>query len=484
MSKQQKMTMAKVGASNGRTYYSVMPVGMANSVTKSPSEQYLGDSSAEMTDLDDCEMTFLPAWINQQKYIIAPYGVDNMLPYWLRRKIRKNQVTSSGQSFNITSCYGQGLKIVDRSDKKRKTTDDPDIRDFCLRNCLPEVFIGQCTDMKFFYFSILVIILDRAGDKIVQVRHKDACNCRLEKAVNGKIQHVIYGDWKRGTLLSGEVIPLLDPHDPYTDLMVRMGKQEDPMTGKKGKMTKDRKFAILSRMPTPGLTYYPMPYYASIFRDDWYDIYKLIGLGKKYMIKNNSAPRTQIEVKDEYWGKICEDEGITDEAKCKSRIKQAKQDIIDFVCGPENAGKALITGYMIDPISGKEVRDIRIYNLNESGTKEGGDYLDDSSEASNFLCFALGVHPNLIGATPGKSQMNNSGSDKRELFTLKQSTEIAFHDIMSLPWHLILHYNNWSDKYSVDVPMIELTTLDQNKSSQMVTPSANQGEDNNGNKNQ
>lgn len=45
------------------------------------------------------------------------------------------------------------------------------------------------------------------------------------------------------------------------------------------------------------------------------------------------------------------------------------------------------------------------------------------SEASNALCFAHGVHPNLVGATPGKSQMNNSGSDKRELFTLKQALE-------------------------------------------------------------
>ena len=103
------------------------------------------------------------------------------------------------------------------------------------------------------------------------------------------------------------------------------------------------------------------------------------------------------------------------------------------------------------------------------------------SEASNALCFALGCHPNLIGATPGKSQMNNSGSDKRELFIMKQSLEKASHDIMAKPWHVILHYNLWADKnITVDVPMIELTTLDKNKDQQtsIVNNNGNENTDN------
>lgn len=41
--------------------------------------------------------------------------------------------------------------------------------------------------------------------------------------------------------------------------------------------------------------------------------------------------------------------------------------------------------------------------------------------------------------------MNNSGSDKRELFTLKQAMEKPFHDIMAKPWHVILHFNGWAE---------------------------------------
>jgi hypothetical protein len=94
-------------------------------------------------------------------------------------------------------------------------------------------------------------------------------------------------------------------------------------------------------------------------------------------------------------------------------------------------------------------------------------------EAANTLCFAFGVHPNLIGATPGKSQMNNSGSDKRELFTMKQAMEKPFHDVMMKPYHVVLHYNGWSDDVTVDVPMLMLTTLDENKDAEEVTTNSN-----------
>ena len=72
--------------------------------------------------------------------------------------------------------------------------------------------------------------------------------------------------------------------------------------------------------------------------------------------------------------------------------------------------------------------------------------------------------------------MNNSGSDKRELFILKQSLEKACHDIMCKPYHVISHYNGYADRgVTVDVPMIELTTLDKNKDQQTSIVSNNNG---------
>ena len=63
---------------------------------------------------------------------------------------------------------------------------------------------------------------------------------------------------------------------------------------------------------------------------------------------------------------------------------------------------------------------------------------------------------------------------------MKQAIEKPCHDILTKPYHLILHYNGWSDKVTVDVPMIQLTTLDENKDAKKVTNSnSNSNDDNN-----
>lgn len=476
--------MIKTGQKDGVERYTVLPSGVtASKAVDSIMSDYGTDTSAVFEEDKNGVIQATPITVDGQEYQYVPFGVDDLLPYKLRQHLMDNMITSQCQQFNITSCYGQGLRFVDR--KEKKDVDDKEILDFCLRNSLQECFMEQATDMKFYFFSVTCIILSRDGKKIMQVRNKDASFCRFEYAPStdsGKIEHVFFGDWRWHNQDEAkiEVIPLLDYWDPLGDLEVRMGLKPDPMTGKKRTKTKDRKFAILSRMATPGCQYYPIPYYVSVLKDAWLDIYRLIGIGKRYMIKNTSAPRIQIEVHNSYWDQVCNNEGITDKEKRRERIEKEKQNIVDFVTGVENAGKALVSGYYIDP-NGKEVRSVRVNNITDAGKKEGGNWSDDMQEAANVLCFAFGVHPNLVGATPGKSQMNNSGSDKRELFTLKQALEKPFHDVMTKPYHVILHYNGWAEKATIDVPMLMLTTLDENKDAKKVTGNSNNDEDDDNN---
>ena len=58
--------------------------------------------------------------------------------------------------------------------------------------------------------------------------------------------------------------------------------------------------------------------------------------------------------------------------------------------------------------------------------------------------------------------MNNSGSDKRELFTMKQSLETLPHDMLMTVHNVIIFFNGWEEKVEPVVPMILLTTLDKN----------------------
>ncbi|MBR5600365.1 MAG: hypothetical protein IKW29_03595, partial [Bacteroidaceae bacterium] len=285
-------------------------------------------------------------------------------------------------------------------------------------------------------------------------------HCRFEKAdENGKINHVFYADFRKGAPAKEdiEVIPLLDLIDPLGDLLVRMGKEP----GKDGQCrvrTKELKFAIVSRFPTPGIQYYPVPYYTSIFKGHWYDIKQLIGLGKKAKLKNSTSVKYIVEVHNDYWKHIFTNEGITGQKEKVERIKKEKENIVNFVTGIENSGKVWISGYYINP-DGREISMVRISVVDKG--KEGGDWAEDIAEANNVMCYAFNIHPNLVGATPGKSQTNNSGSDKRELFTLKQSLEVAPHDILCNVHNVVIEYNGWGDKVYPDVPLIMLTTLDK-----------------------
>ena len=206
-----------------------------------------------------------------------------------------------------------------------------------------------------------------------------------------------------------------------------------------------------------------------MLRGGSYDEKRLISTGKRAKLRNTTSVKYQIEIERSYWERICLEENITDPVKMQERVKKERENIKKFVCGVENSGKAWISGYYVNP-DGHEVRDIRIVNI--EGQKEGGDWNEDVQAAANTICYADNVHPNLVGAVPGKSQTNNSGSDKRELFVMKQALEIAFHDLLLLPLNVVCWFNGWTDIVPT-VPMIQLTTLDEHKDAKKVNPNEN-----------
>lgn len=482
MAKNKKQGMKMIGMNGDNEVYAIGGVGINDPyvTNHSTANAEYAENSSTIFD-DNGTISARPLTIGNKKYEYIPFGYDDQLPFHVIEKVGENMVMSQNKLFNVLTCYGQGVRFFDIATQKQ--TADSEIKTFAFRNMLQRFFVEQCLDMKYFYFTVTVIILDNQGCHIVQMRHKESCYCRFEKAnKEGKIEHVFYANWKNHVNPDEvEVIPLLDETDPWGDLRIRLGYDPDPKTGKKreplksdpaGRATRDRKFAVLTRFPTPGYQYYPIPFYAAIFKDAWYDIYELIGKGKRAKIRNSAPPRFQVEVHKDYWDNLCDQEGITDQAKRKERIKQEKRNIEQFVTGSENIGKTWVTGYYVEPASGKEVRMVRIYDV-ESGKKEGGDWSDDVQEAANSICYGDNVHPNLVGATPGKSAMNNSGSDKRELFLLKQACETAFHDMLLHPFRVLIWFNGWQDNVDVDVPMIVLTTLDENKEKKTVKPNGN-----------
>jgi hypothetical protein len=365
------------------------------------------------------------------------------------------------------------MDLSTRQEKKPLPSSDADVRKFFVRNNVKRFFAEQITDMKYYFFSVCVIILNRERSKIVRIVHKDACHVRFEKAdEQGRIRHIFFADWKDDNAPQQiEVVPLLDEYDPLGDLLARTDKERDVLGIFKKSPMSETKFAILCKMPTVGHHYYPIPYWSATLRDGWYDIYGLLTAAKKAKIKNGQNIRYHVEINQTFWENRAHSKGISMNTP---EFEQMKTDFItmlrNYLGGSQNSDK-LIWSEFSTLLDGKERHDIKINVVDTS--KAGNEYNDDVAEAANVLAYSDNVHPNLAGATPGKSQMNNSGSDKRELFTMKQALEKPFHDVMMKPYHVVLHYNGWSDNVTVDVPMLMLTTLDENRDAKEVSASQN-----------
>ena len=368
--------------------------------------------------------------------------------------IEDDETLSTCQMFNAEVCFGSGLRY---DTCLASAAVKSEVEDFFLDNDIASYYLGVCQDFKHFGFAVSVIILSRDGTKIVRLLRKEACYCRFAPAgKDGRISRLLYANWRKciASRSAIEVIEMLDAAAPWRDLQDRLAKN-----------TTCRKFAVVSRIPTPDSTYYPIPYYASLFKGKWYNIKQLIGLAKESKLRNSAPIKYQIEISQKYWESIFRSEGITDRRKQQERIVQEKQSILDFLTGAENSGKAWFSTFYITP-DGKEQHDVVINKIDDS--KEGGDWSTDIQEAVNMFCFTMRVHSNLVGSVPGKSQSNNSGSDKRELYTIAQALQKPYHDLLFTVHRIIIRFNGWKGVVP-DCPFIQLTTLDEHADAKQVT---------------
>ena len=212
---------------------------------------------------------------------IVPVIIDNNMPFDILKLIEDDETLSTCQMFNAEVCYGNGLVYKyrpgtqgrgTRNEGREENPYQDEIEDFFLDNDIASYYLGVCQDFKHFGFAVSVIILSRDGTKIVRLLRKEACYCRFAPAgKDGRITRLLYANWRKSISSKEdiEVIRLLDVSNPWSDLKHRL-EVKDPC----------RKYAVVSRIPTPDSTYYPIPYYASLFKGKWYNIKQLIGLAK------------------------------------------------------------------------------------------------------------------------------------------------------------------------------------------------------------
>ncbi|MBD8349342.1 hypothetical protein [Dysgonomonas sp. HGC4] len=422
----------------------------------------LGDSVAFVNTIDISEIDSIigddisptPVKVDENYRGYVSWGDDNQRPYKIVKAVEDDEVLSQNNHFNALTCYASGLRY--RRDNDEKVRNEDIIKFFKYNNPV-KYLLDQVADMKYFLFTVSLVIVNKEGSKITKLRHKEAIHCRFESCNprTGQIEHLFYGDFedKTPTVDELEVIPVLDYYDPIGDLEVRFGRIPNE-NGEIQEMTTARKFAIVNLFPTVGKKYYPFAPWYSVFNSGWYK-YKRIIPKRKFDIIKSAKVKYKVEINSRYWEEIFKTEVITDKEEQKKRRIKELENIRDFLGGIDNANKVLVTGCYVDP-DGNTHSMVTISLVDTK--KEGGDLIEDSAEASNMLCYAMGVHPGMIGAYPGKGQGSYSGSVQRELFTIKQSLEKPYHDILLTPYHVIKEFNKYDD-LKFDIPVITLTVL-------------------------
>ena len=404
---------------------------------------------------------------------IVPWGAENKLPETIIEKIGEADIVQANLFFNVMVAYGQGLKpmykeIVDgkATYKELDITEkaDKDILEFFDNNDLDGFYLEQVTDMTTFFNVFPEIILNQAGTKILQLRHKEAAFSRWG-SISGKEPHITkhYYCAKWGDSPEKDDITetkVLDRFNPIASLA------EYKTTDKAG----EYRYILPVHFPTPGRSYYQLPYWWSIFKSGWFDFLVSIPKIKAALLKNQMGIRYIIYLHPDYMTRILEDEGIDldDKEAVTARLKQEYQDIQDFATGEESAGRALISYKNYRAVASGVVEEKHIEVIPLVNKMEGGEFNTDIEEISNIISYAMQVHSSMIGSTPGKSKGSMGGTDKRELFLMKQSTMVPFVNRILRTLYVIKKFNKWDDRLVFINPKVEFTTLDENKTGQQT----------------
>jgi hypothetical protein len=412
----------------------------------------------------------LPMRIGQKIYRgVVPWGSDNNRPVNIITKIGKSPVLSSGMLFNIQMGYGSGI-IAGRWSYEggnhvfTPVTDNNDVNRFFEENDINGYLLEQLTDLNFFFNIFPEIILSQEK-KIVQLSSKEASFSRWEEMNDkGVIENHFYSAyWNPNDPKKTVPTPVLNRYNPLRDLRVRMGLEKDPNGNLKSKPDSYR-FIIPVNFPTPSRPYYQKPYWYSVIESGWYDYAQKIPEFKNALMDNQMTIKYHVELSSDYFTKIFAEEGINTDEKKKARIKKEFDDLNTFLSSAKNTGKSVISYVNYSP-DGKEMHRMKITPI--ENTFKGGEYVEDSEEASNILSYGIGVHPSIIGSSPGKSKTIN-GTEARELFIIKQALMRPIRDRLLMPLYLVKNFNGWDPTLSFDIPNIELTTLDSGTGSQKV----------------
>jgi hypothetical protein len=394
----------------------------------------------------------------------AYWGTDNNMPKSLADHIENCGVLGAALDAKARISAGKGiqpfiLENIDNDGNENLTwVNDAEINDWLEQNSLFEKSLDFSFDKNAYGWRCGSYILDKKRQKIERITRKDVYEVRLQKKSSAGFINSIYmsADWQRyssGFNKNYHVqVPALKEDFELWDLQNRSSGYE---------------FAFIDRRRRNGRQYYPYPLWWAA--REWVKVARAVPGHKNIQFGRQISLQYIVKISAKYWSNNYPGWDQMDPDN-KMAIANEKYDEIDtWLSGSANAYKSLFCGTYIDPISGKEIDDIKIESVGDKTTD--GKMLPDSAAANSEILFALMVNPALMGAgQPGGPYSSNAGgSNVRESYLTQMMLLQEEREMNSVHLSLVKKFNKWDLKFPNKTLVFRhqsglLTTLDTGKS--------------------
>lgn len=317
------------------------------------------------------------------------------------------------------------------------------------------------------YFPTIGLSVGRPSEvwnpKIVRVGHlPDVCSRLEQMDSNYRINYVYHSEcWRQDAtaeLEAKEIVayPAISSESMLPDLRALIDRNKNK------RILKNRPTWVACPIYYPSMLkpYYPQPAWWSIYPSGAYEYSSTLIADKAIERRNATMFSKIIFINQEYLEKLYDimgDESVEKQIKRKMEIYSS---VNEFLKNRANNGKNLCLDSFMGPDNKTMQRSVEIVDVPRPSS--GSATKDELEEISSIIFFAIGVHPALIGAVPGKSG-SSGGTYQRELQLLKQN-QLAPRQHAYLKFLQSIHrFNGW-DKHGVwTITQQVLTTLDRSK---------------------
>lgn len=397
-------------------------------------------------------------------YKWASWGDDNQLPARIVEAIEKDEVVFQSNEFNISSHYGAGINYYKEERKPegiiKNYTAIPEVDEWIEENDANAVFLKFVHNYETLGNKMASVVLNRGKSKIARLLAKEMAWCRWGKQNTNNYNKVdklyVNSNWQQNLETFIQEFTVLNDFDPVSDLQSRLSGAES-------------EFILRSKPFTTNRYYYDLANVEVLINSGNLEMKDLLKAAYKSLLKNQLGVAYHIEVTEEYAKRRVSAKDMTkwdSDAEFRKEILTAiKKEVDDWLSGPDNQGKTLLTMKFLNKQKMTYESGVTITPLDDKVKQDK--WLPSMQQYHTETYNAMGVDPSNTGIA-NKNDGMNSGSEKKNAF-FNQKATLGVDRLNTLaPFGFVARFNGWTKKY----PGFKWEVLDEYPHLEM-TPNSN-----------